>query len=759
MWQEVLHLLSTLPQKDTMLLRALEPLLVAGFSCPHKEVVNETIVFWNASFGAQETLEYPTRLERTLRARSMEAELSLPTFPESCVDDDCATLPAFFETQVEVQPQPLREQVVTGARDTARIPSSAPVVPSTHYSARKDRATRRPAFSPVTNASSLSVRSTTKARLRHDDSQVDFAPIESSPIHYEDSQMLTERQKEVKSKQRDNAQIFPDLSSSPIAMALTPARNIHKRLDFTSDTSHGDNGEGSGTPQALHEGEGPIGDDILSSPTPSSTKGGDSARIDFSSDDNTDVDEAADPPSSPPEEQDEFDEADVQIESKPNEGLITIDALVNGGETKLSDRVTDAAMVSDASERHPDMAPRCNVLQGSDLPSDTLLPTEQLLHEENMAARVEEVVDDIAAAEDTTLLRASATSVEQSFIEKSDDRALTAAVESTVVEDSFVGTPATDHSQGGSDSKVGSQQSQRSGKKRKRSASSNFTSKKRKQQSPLKQAINFFASWGRTSQQQDEDDDMEDEIVVASSQPRQSPALASAQQASSPLSKPEESTPELTEHESVLPIEDDPTPSQRTRKRGRGRPRKSETPTPALSLPEVASAKTVKRRASALSIASGTYEPASSSFVKETPAPSRAQKKRRGPDTNAVQPVVSTQDGSELGRTTRRTLTAVVLPEGRNEEQTDRDEDAETSVTSEQTPERAALTQQSTVDNVENSLPSRPTITPRSILARLREVLADIPKMIMGPQDEREMCDVVFEISREAHEAARRARQ
>ena len=55
-------------------------------------------------------------------------------------------------------------------------------------------------------------------KLRHDDSQIQFQAIVSSPITDAalDSQLLTDRQKEVRERQEAEAAMFPDLRSSPI---------------------------------------------------------------------------------------------------------------------------------------------------------------------------------------------------------------------------------------------------------------------------------------------------------------------------------------------------------------------------------------------------------------------------------------------------------------------------------------------------------------------------------------------------------------
>ena len=65
------------------------------------------------------------------------------------------------------------------------------------------------------------VKPQVKAPLRHDDSQIEFARIESSPVPEEDFQLLTDRQKDVAERQRhDAAAMFPDIQSSPIYKRL-----------------------------------------------------------------------------------------------------------------------------------------------------------------------------------------------------------------------------------------------------------------------------------------------------------------------------------------------------------------------------------------------------------------------------------------------------------------------------------------------------------------------------------------------------------
>jgi len=75
-----------------------------------------------------------------------------------------------------------------------------------------------------------------KAPLRHDDSQIEFARIESSPVPEEDSQLLTDRQKDVAERQRrDAAAMFPDIQSSPIYKRLQ--RDEHNTPEISNNSA------------------------------------------------------------------------------------------------------------------------------------------------------------------------------------------------------------------------------------------------------------------------------------------------------------------------------------------------------------------------------------------------------------------------------------------------------------------------------------------------------------------------------------------
>ena len=133
------------------------------------------------------------------------------------------------------------------------------------------------------------VKTTPKARLRHDDSQIQFAAIESSPLQPEslESQYLTDRQKEVKERQgREAAAMFPEIRSSP--------RSTPRSTDYMLPKLVFKSARHSAPPSATDEDTSPTypPDALMnaflgSSPTPSSRRSIDQRTGD-------------DPPSSPP---------------------------------------------------------------------------------------------------------------------------------------------------------------------------------------------------------------------------------------------------------------------------------------------------------------------------------------------------------------------------------------------------------------------------------------------------------------------------
>ena len=133
------------------------------------------------------------------------------------------------------------------------------------------------------------VKTTPKARLRHDDSQIQFAAIESSPLQPElvESQYMTDRQKEVKERQcRETAAMFPEIRSSP--------RTTSRPLDYNLPQLVMKSTQDRVPKSTIHKDSSPtylpdvlMNEFLGSSPTPSAKRSSDRRSDD-------------DPPSSPP---------------------------------------------------------------------------------------------------------------------------------------------------------------------------------------------------------------------------------------------------------------------------------------------------------------------------------------------------------------------------------------------------------------------------------------------------------------------------
>lgn len=67
-----------LPRNNGQILIHLEPLITSGFVSRRRGIVESSIAAWNATFGREQTLRYPSRLEESLRRLRSTVELSLP---------------------------------------------------------------------------------------------------------------------------------------------------------------------------------------------------------------------------------------------------------------------------------------------------------------------------------------------------------------------------------------------------------------------------------------------------------------------------------------------------------------------------------------------------------------------------------------------------------------------------------------------------------------------------------------------------------
>ncbi|KAK1767120.1 telomere length regulator protein rif1 [Phialemonium atrogriseum] len=282
LWEKTSSILATSDQTRHLQLDALEPLLCAAFGSKHRHIVNTTLSLWNGIFdqaGDAENLEYPEGLKAILLSLRPFVDIVLPGLEASSIESG-GREPFFVESQDDM-PRLSNITSTKSSRATPRPTSSSrrSVSPSLRLFAA---AKRRP--DPTPNRKSGNRRSTTP-RLRHDDSQVQFAAIESSPVGDDlESQVLTEHQKEVRERQKENAALFPEIRSSP-----NKAKSGLVRGSSRASSSHRSPvNQRTETPAP----EGTFDDYVASTPTPRRGRPLPIADQDH---------DMTDPPSSPPE--------------------------------------------------------------------------------------------------------------------------------------------------------------------------------------------------------------------------------------------------------------------------------------------------------------------------------------------------------------------------------------------------------------------------------------------------------------------------
>lgn len=184
-------------------------------------------------------------------------------------------MPLFFDF-IDIEESGNKPQHSTEIHQSPQLPFERLLsrlgTPTKHLAERaspKSIGTRKSPF----KSGRKSVQATPRARLRHDDSQILFAAIEPQPLapKIAESQLLTDRQKEVRERQGFEAAMFPQISSSPPSVSKPTKfalRKMTANLEGPSATSVGLENESS----PIFPPDDMMNDFLGSSPTPSSSK-------------------------------------------------------------------------------------------------------------------------------------------------------------------------------------------------------------------------------------------------------------------------------------------------------------------------------------------------------------------------------------------------------------------------------------------------------------------------------------------------------
>ncbi|KZL70588.1 telomere length regulator protein [Colletotrichum incanum] len=263
-------------------LEAFEELFCAAFESKHRHIVNSIARAWNRTYENAESIQYPEHLKTVLLAIQPVVDIVLPGLePPPAVSTEQNH--SFVESQDDIE-----MLTISSTRSSRNRPHpSVQANRSSPLSSIKPLSARKKLDNTPRRTRSRGRRSTATARLRHDDSQIQFAPIEKSPLNpavNPESQVLTERQKEIRERQKGTAALYPDMRSSPQAQ---PQENT----SVEAKSAVSDNGPE--TPKDVTPKRNARYEDFVSS-TPTPRRGQALAMADNDQD-------MTDPPSSPPE--------------------------------------------------------------------------------------------------------------------------------------------------------------------------------------------------------------------------------------------------------------------------------------------------------------------------------------------------------------------------------------------------------------------------------------------------------------------------
>ncbi|PTB74036.1 hypothetical protein M440DRAFT_1382173 [Trichoderma longibrachiatum ATCC 18648] len=191
----------------------MEPLLTAAFKSKLPAIVDTTIELWNVLARDEENLA----CSDSLKSVASDAGSKKQQLLAKAKNGD-----AFGAQQPSLDQPPDGSGLVVLSSSSSRLDKQAA---SSSRATTRLSAQKRRKEETLDTSRTKSTKRTSTPKLRHDNSQVIFAPVpSSSPPPADDSQHLTERQKEVRERQREAEHIYSDMrtSSSPPPEEASP---------------------------------------------------------------------------------------------------------------------------------------------------------------------------------------------------------------------------------------------------------------------------------------------------------------------------------------------------------------------------------------------------------------------------------------------------------------------------------------------------------------------------------------------------------
>ncbi|KAF2657894.1 hypothetical protein K491DRAFT_714024 [Lophiostoma macrostomum CBS 122681] len=774
LWRSVNAALEKLPRKDSLTLTTLAPLITAGFVSRRREIVNVSITTWNATFGRQDDLQYPAELEKALRRLSKTVDILLPRLLEN--DHDDGDLSPFYESDSSSPetPQNVPSTLTVRAKESPFKISKPPLKQTSRSPAIPGSSRRKPP------------QRTPKIRLRHENSQYQFEPILSSPTNpfEQESQVLTERQKEMIERHRLGTNMFSHMNSSSVSrQGGNSSRQNNEDIPSDGMSIDGLPNDTSPLPLKALAAMTPMDVYLGSSPTPSSRHRKHGILDDEASMLTPDVDR----PSKFPQNTNELGSSPPRVE-KP---VLSISDLA-------SENDTTHKIVGDSFEhRHPQAADAASVDEGTTV-DEEMLPVANLQPEaKNPESSDDEQLTELDSADmpsstmelelnaqlnaemnaDAQPLAEARIEVPAEVPEESNNVYVDASSQrpfDVTADDSEVGETQTAQSQrtAAAHGSVRSESTSRVG-----NSFSSPIGTRQAASSPVSQSLNLRRS-SRHS-------------VVSS--PGTFASTRKRKQLVYDVPSPNKKSKEVeikTEQSPVKPTEKNPVDEEDMfdciavaspiLKRKRGRPRSLTPADDSLVVPETSRKRSIHRSASLLSQVQSQSDDV---LVEDTPAPKRARREASKDVSEAQDTTLSDTQSSHVKRLSHVRVSPKAAPSMRKSSTVPEDQvvglgeaaiqpvcgsslgeqNANVALQLRGDTTGAVMTEQTQTESVPAALSTsrsfREILTPKSLLAKLREFASELQHMVLGPGEEREIYDATFELSREAHAAARRGQQ
>ncbi|KAK0387135.1 hypothetical protein NLU13_5448 [Sarocladium strictum] len=217
LWHEICQLLIAIGTARSGRLDTLEPTLSSGFGSKHQLILIMTAETWNRLVGDADEPQCSDSFKSILSSVNLKLDVEVAGTANPS-DRSGAQLPISLgisgsSGQITANSQPSSELSKRGT------PVATPSPPKTNLASRAQRKKRDEA-TPRLTRSRVRRRAGTP-RLRHDNSQIEFTAVTSSPSR-EESQHLTERQEEVRERQKTAITAWP-MSASEVATTSMPS--------------------------------------------------------------------------------------------------------------------------------------------------------------------------------------------------------------------------------------------------------------------------------------------------------------------------------------------------------------------------------------------------------------------------------------------------------------------------------------------------------------------------------------------------------